>query len=75
MLNKALQIYCDKHEYAAQLARTYFKQSSLMKILGSEAEATENSQKAEKFLALLGHKHGRVVAEVDLDDFIPNWSI
>jgi hypothetical protein len=75
MFNKALQIYSDKHEYAAQLARAYFRQSSVMKILGSETEATENSQKAEEFLALLGRKHGKVVSQVDLDDFVPNWSI
>ena len=74
MLNKALQIYADKSEYAAQLARTYFKLSYVLKKLGSDTEAAQALQRAEEFLDLLRLKHGKMVSQVDLDDFIPNWS-
>jgi hypothetical protein len=74
MFDKALEIYNDRDEYSAEIARVNLRRADAEAALGHFTESDAAKAEADRHIKILSAKHGRGIGIDELDNFIPNWS-
>lgn len=74
MLKKAMQVYGNRADWAAQIARTASRLSQTESALGHADEADTALSIGKRSLQRLSSAVGRTVSFDELDTFTPQWA-